>query len=152
MLTDLDSHLISFLRRSAGNGFHFDTEQETESAIVINGKICGFIKTLCRLIKISALQESNPLFPFDHCILCLLIRILQRTGRRIQRTGGRIQCIQNSKIYDGRILRNSYVMPSHLPAGGVIGSILVVVCLFWVGLVEELPMKEMVGKLTTNTM
>ncbi|XP_042945531.1 uncharacterized protein LOC122279188 isoform X4 [Carya illinoinensis] len=115
-------------------------------------KICGFIKTLCRLIKISALQESNPLFPFDHCILCLLIRILQRTGRRIQRTGGRIQCIQNSKIYDGRILRNSYVMPSHLPAGGVIGSILVVVCLFWVGLVEELPMKEMVGKLTTNTM
>ncbi|KAG6639859.1 uncharacterized protein LOC122279188 isoform X3 [Carya illinoinensis] len=91
-LQDLDSHLISFLRRSAGNGFHFDTEQETESAIVINGKICGFIKTLCRLIKISALQESNPLFPFDHCILCLLIRILQRTGRRIQRTGGRIQC------------------------------------------------------------
>ncbi|KAG2689513.1 hypothetical protein I3843_09G139900 [Carya illinoinensis] len=92
MLTDLDSHLISFLRRSAGNGFHFDTEQETEFAIVINGKICGFIKTLCRLIKISALQESNPLFPFDHCILCLLIRILQRTDGRIQRTGGRIQC------------------------------------------------------------
>ncbi|KAG6714638.1 hypothetical protein I3842_05G211500 [Carya illinoinensis] len=109
MLTDLDSHLISFLRRSAGNGFHFDTEQETKSAIVINGlsisinggstklrrpiiKICGFIKTLCRLIKISALQESNPLFPFDHCILCLLIRILQRTDGRIQRTGGRIQC------------------------------------------------------------
>ncbi|KAG6714635.1 hypothetical protein I3842_05G211500 [Carya illinoinensis] len=103
MLTDLDSHLISFLRRSAGNGFHFDTEQETKSAIVINGKICGFIKTLCRLIKISALQESNPLFPFDHCILCLLIRILQRTDGRIQRTGGRIQCIQNSKSMMGAL-------------------------------------------------
>ena len=63
--------------------------------------------------------------------------------------------LQHSKfqIHDGRTLRNSYVMPSHLPAGGVIGSILVVVCLFWVGLVEEeLPMKEMVGKLMTNTM
>ncbi|KAG7962940.1 hypothetical protein I3843_09G092600 [Carya illinoinensis] len=61
----------------------------------------------------------------------------------------------NSKlqIHDGHTLRDSYVMPSHLPAGGVIRSILVVLCLFWVGLVEEeLPMKEMVGKLTTNTM
>ncbi|XP_042978657.1 uncharacterized protein LOC122309297 isoform X1 [Carya illinoinensis] len=58
------------------------------------------------------------------------------------------------QIHDGRTLRNSYVMPSHLSAGGVIGSILVVLCLFWVGLVEEeeLSMKEMVRKLTTNTM
>ncbi|KAG6714632.1 hypothetical protein I3842_05G211500 [Carya illinoinensis] len=70
---------------------------------LICSKICGFIKTLCRLIKISALQESNPLFPFDHCILCLLIRILQRTDGRIQRTGGRIQCIQNSKSMMGAL-------------------------------------------------
>ncbi|KAG6620951.1 hypothetical protein I3842_Q049100 [Carya illinoinensis] len=57
------------------------------------------------------------------------------------------------QIHDGCTLRNSYVMPSHLPAGGVIGSILVVLCLFWIGLVEEeLLMKEMVRKLMTNTM
>ncbi|XP_042957933.1 uncharacterized protein LOC122293425 isoform X2 [Carya illinoinensis] len=53
MLTDLDSHLISFLRRSAGNGFHFDAEQETESAIVINGKIValGFDEKFIRTRK-----------------------------------------------------------------------------------------------------
>ncbi|KAG2696444.1 hypothetical protein I3760_07G059300 [Carya illinoinensis] len=48
----------------------------------------------------------------------------------LQRTGGRIQCWWSYWINLG------------------------VLCLFWVGLVEEeeLPMKEMVGKLTTNTM
>ncbi|KAG6671052.1 hypothetical protein I3843_Q018200 [Carya illinoinensis] len=163
MLTDLDSHLISFLRRSAGNGFHFDTEQETESAIVINGKIValGFDEKFIRTWKYYF--EYCPA-GFKSCTLGvyqvfreIISRLLSLDSSKDWRTYTKdwwtYTMHSKFQIYDGCTLRNSYVMPSHLPAGGVIGSILVVVCLFWVGLVkEELPIKEMVGKLTTNTM
>ncbi|KAG6630021.1 hypothetical protein CIPAW_14G126000 [Carya illinoinensis] len=167
MLTDLDSHLISFLRRSAGNGFHFDAEQETESAIVINGlsiSINGGSTKLRRpIIKIVALGFDEKFirtrkYYFEYCPAgfksCTLgvYQDFSKDWRTYTKDWWTYTMHSKFQIYDGRTLRNSYVMPSHLPAGGVIGSILVVVCLFWVGLVEELPMKEMFGKLTTNTM
>ncbi|KAG2674010.1 hypothetical protein I3843_01G052600 [Carya illinoinensis] len=157
-----------------------NTEQETESAIVINGlsiSINGGSTKLRRpIIKIVALGFDEKFirtwkYYFEYCpagfksctlgvyqvFRDIISRLLSLDSSKDWRTYIKdwwtYTMHSKFQIHDGRTLRNSYVMPSHLPAGGVIGSILVVVCLFWVDLVEEeLPMKEMVGKLTTNIM